>query len=75
MKEMIPYLAATGRDKYTKSVRWFLNEMKLLPDSVKKQFLEGYFVVRRKSAFYGACSGDYAIETTLMASFKGKTGW
>ena len=74
LRMMLPFFAATGHDKYLKSIRWFLDEMENAPAEVLAQFEEGNFVVRRRENFYGATSGDYTIETTLMASFKGKTG-
>lgn len=71
---MLPFFAATGHDKYLKSIHWFLDEMENLPTDVLTEFKNGNFVVRRRGNYYGATSGDYTIETTLMASFKGHTG-
>ena len=75
LEAMLPYFAASGRDKYTKSIRWYLEELQHLPPEVSSQFTdEGLFVVNTTNQFYAGCSGDYTIETSLMASFKGKTG-
>lgn len=74
LRRMLPFFAATGHDKYLRSIRWYLDEMDSLPADVKDQFNKGNFVVRRQDQFYGATSGDYTIETTLMNSFKGKSG-
>ena len=74
LRLMLPHFASTGHDKYLKSVRWFLEEMEEIPADVLEQFKRGEFVVRRSDGCYTGMSGDYTIETTLMASFKGKTG-
>lgn len=71
----LPVLAAGNRQKYTRSMRWQLDELKILPEPVKKQFQDGVFGVRQDdSSLYGCASGDYIIETQLMAPFKGKEG-
>ena len=66
LEEMLPYYAATGHNNYTKSVRWFLQEMEELPQQLKQQFEDGYFVDRRTEYYCSGISTDYAIETTLM---------
>lgn len=72
---MLPVLAAANRQKYTRCVRWLLDELQKLPEDVKQQFEEGGFVVRqRDDSVYGCAAGDYVIETQLMAPFKGKQG-
>ena len=45
-----------------------------LKQSIETQFKDGYFVVRRTDQYYSAISPDYAIETSLMSSFKGRQG-
>ena len=42
---MLPYMAAANRDKYTKLLRWLLEEFEKIPEHVKSQFLQGGFVV------------------------------
>ena len=72
---MLPVLAAANRQKYTRCVRWLLDELPKLPADVKKQFEDGDFVVRQSAdSVYGCAAGDYIIETQLMAPFKGKQG-
>ena len=70
----LPFVASTGHDRYTKSLRWFLDEMADLPEGVEQEFLSGNWVVRRKTSYFGGASGDYIIETTMMATFKGREG-
>ena len=65
---MLPYLAAVDRDKYTKLLRWLLEEFEKIPEDVKSQ---GGFVVRTSTDnVYGCQYGDYTIETFLMKPFK-----
>ena len=73
---MLPYvMAATNRDKYTKLLRWLLDEFEKIPEEVKSQFLHGGFVVRTSTDnIYGCQYGDYTIETFLMEPFKGVEG-
>ena len=71
---MLPYMAAANRDKYTKLLRWLLDEFEKIPE-VKSQFLQGGFVVRTSTDnVYGCQYGDYTIETFLMKLFKGVEG-
>ena len=74
LRKMLPYLAGTGRNNYTRSVFWFLQEMDNLNDEISKEFREGLFVVRRTGAFWSGVSPDLCIEQTLMAGLKGSTG-
>ena len=72
---MLPYMAAANRDKYTKLLRWLLDEFEKIPEEVKSQFLQGGFVVRTSTDnIYGCQYGDYTIETFLMEPFKGVEG-
>ena len=52
LKQMLPYLAASGHNLYTKSVLVFLNDMQDLPlkhPKVYQQCLGGMHVVRRSN--------------------------
>ena len=72
---MLPYMAAANRDKYTKLLRWLLDEFEKIPEEVKSQFLQGGFIVRTSTDnVYGCQYGDYTIETFLMEPFKGVEG-
>ena len=75
LRLMLPYMAAANRDKYTKLLRWLLEEFEKIPEDVKSQFLQGGFVVRTSTDnVYGCQYGDYTIETFLMEPFKGVEG-
>ena len=56
LSEMLPYLAASGHNHYTKSVRLYLQEMSELevdhPD-VYQKFASGYHVVPVEPLFLG----------------------
>ena len=71
---MLSHMAAANRDKYTKLLRWLLDEFEKIPE-VKSQFLQGGFVVRTSTDnVYGCQYGYYTIETFLMEPFKGVEG-
>ena len=74
LKQMLPYLAGTGRNNYTRSIYWFLQEMTLLNEDYINEFKKGLFVVRRNNTFWSGVSPDLCIEQTLMAGLKGATG-
>ena len=58
---MLPILAGSGRNNYTKSIYWLLQERR-------------FFVVRRTDTFWSGTLPDFCIEQTLMASLKCSTG-
>ena len=69
LKQMLPYLAASGHNLYTKSVVVFLNDMQDLPlkhPEVYQQFLDGMHVVRRSNRQWAEISPDLAIEQGLV---------
>eukprot|EP00116_Pleurobrachia_bachei_P000625 sb/3460887/ len=75
LKLMLPVMASGNRSKYTKILRWLLDEYSELPAPVVEQFIGRGWVVRTSdTCIYGCCHGDYTIETCLMGSFKGKEG-
>ena len=49
LRQMIPFLAALGHNHYTRSVRWFLQNMLELPvthSTLYSMFMKGFFVAR-----------------------------
>lgn len=73
LKEMLPFLAASGHNNYTKS-RWlYLQQMINLNETyptVYDLFCQGHHVVRRNDSFWAGVSTDLAIEQVLMKSLK-----
>ena len=59
---MLPYMAAANRDKYTKLLRWLLDEFEKIPE-VKSQFLLGGFVVRTSTDNVYRC--QYGKKTVI----------
>ena len=73
LHEMLPYMAASGHNLYTKSVYLYLQDMTTLQGShpeVYAHFLKGYHVIRRSDRFWAGLSLDLAIEQILMRSVK-----
>ena len=73
MHTMLPYLAASGHNLYTKSVYLYLQDMTKLQDlhpEVHTYFLQGHQVVCRSNRFWAGLSLDLAIEHILMKSVK-----
>jgi hypothetical protein len=73
VREMLPYLAASGHNLYTKSAHVYLQMMSDLPEThpdVYKKFDEGYHVVRRSDRYWAGLSTDLIIEQVLMRSLK-----
>ena len=77
VSEMLPYLAASGHNNYTKSAWVYLQRMATLqndcPD-VYQQFKEGLHVVRRSDRYWAGLSSDLIIEQVLMRSMKTSGG-
>ena len=77
VSEMLPYLAASGRNLYTKSARIYLQRMAMLendhPD-IYRLFQEGFHVVRRSDRQWAGLSSDLVIEQVLMRSLKTSGG-
>ena len=77
LKQMLPYLAASGHNLYTKPVVVFLNDMQDLPlkhPDVYQQFLDGMHVVRRSNMQWAGISPDVAIEQVLMRNLETSGG-
>ena len=73
MHDMLPYLAASGHNLYTKSVYLYLQDMTKLQQlhpEVYVQFLQGHHVIRRSNRFWAGLPLDVAIEQILMKSVK-----
>ena len=73
MQDMLPYMAASGHNLYTKYVRVYLQQMSNLkadhPD-VQLCFDEGFHVIRRSNCLWAGFSSDLIIEQVLMRSLK-----
>ena len=70
---MLPYMAASGHNLYTKSVYLYLQDMTTLQEShpeVYAHFLQGHHVIRRSDRFWAGLSLDLAIEQILMRAVK-----
>ena len=77
LQEMLPYLAASGHNLYTKSVRVYLQQMTNLKAEhphVQKHFEEGFHVIRRSDRLWAGLSTDLVIEQVLMRSLKTSGG-
>ena len=77
LSEMLPYLAASGHNHYTKSVVVYLQRMNDLEDKhpeVYQQFKAGLNVVRRSDRHWDGLSSDLVIEQVLMRSMKTSGG-
>ena len=73
MKEMLPYLAASGHNLYTKSIYVYLQTLDLLPvkhPEVLQHFRQGFHVVRRSDRYWAGLSTDLVIEQALMRNLK-----
>ena len=75
--EMLPYLAASGHNNYTKSAWVYLQRMSNLQDEyphVYEHFVNGLHVVRRSDRYWAGLSSDLVIEQVLMRSMKTSGG-
>ena len=73
LREMLPFLAASGHNLYTKSVRLYLQKMSELGithPEIQQQFENGHHVVRRSDRSWAGLSTDLVIEQVLMRSLK-----
>ena len=71
--EMLPYLAASGHNHYTKSIILYLQQMNRLPDThptVFEHFKKGMHPIRRSDRKWAGLSTDLVIEQELMRSLK-----
>ena len=77
VSEMLPYLAASGHNHYTKSAWVYLQRMSDLQDThpdVHQHFKRGLHVVRRSDRHWAGLSSDLIIEQVLMRSMKTSGG-
>ena len=77
VQEMLPFLAASGHNNYTKSAWMYLQQMIHLEErhpEVYKLFKNGHHVVRRTERPFAGISTDLAIEQVLMRSIKSNGG-
>ena len=77
IQDMLPYMAASGHNLYTKSATVYLHKMSDLkshhPD-VQRHFDEGLHVIRRSDRVWAGLSSDLVIEQVLMRSLKTSGG-
>ena len=77
VSKMLPYLAASEHNHYTKSAWVYLQQMHQLdkqhPD-VYQHFQQGLHVVRRSDRLWAGLSTDLVIEQVLMRSMKTSGG-
>ena len=72
-ESMLPYLAASGHNLCTKSVRIYLERMPNLEEEhpdIYQSFMYGTHVVRRSDRFWTGLSTDLIIEQVFMTSLK-----
>lgn len=77
LRAMLPYLAASGHNHYTKCLHIYLQLMADLPKDhpeVHQKFLQGFQVVRRSDRYWAGLSTDLVIENVLMRSLKTSGG-
>ena len=77
ISEMLPYMAASGHNHYTKSRLVYLQRMSHLQEEhphVYEHFVNGLHVVRRSSRYWAGLSTDLVIEQVLMWSMKTSGG-
>ena len=69
MYEMMPYLAASGHNLYTKCIHAYLQQMHTIHEThpeVSRHFDQGIHVVRRSDRFWAGLSPDLVIEQVFM---------
>lgn len=77
LQRMLPYMAASGHNLYTKLLHIYLQLMGELPNEhpeVYERFIQGLNVVRRSDRFWAGLSTDLVIEQVLMRSLKTSGG-
>ena len=77
IQPMLPYMAASGHNSYTKFgmlySQWMLNLATQHPD-VQQHFSKGLHVIRRSKRLCAGLSSDLIIEQVLMRSLKTSGG-
>jgi len=77
LSEMLPFLAASGHNNYTKSVWIYLQQMSHLQEDhpeVYEHFQKGLRVIRRSDRYWAGLSLDLVIEQVLMRNMKTSGG-
>ena len=77
MYDMMPYLAASGHNLYTKCIHVYLQQMHDLHEThpeVSRHFDQGLHVVCRSGRFWAGLSPDLVIEQVLMRSMNTSEG-
>lgn len=77
LSDMLPFLAASGHNAYTKSILLYLQEMTQLPithPDVYDHFVRGNSVIRRSDRFWAGLPPDLVIEQVLMRTVKSTGG-
>ena len=73
LSNMLPYLAASGHNHYTKCVWIYLQQMSKLEDehpAVYRHFIKGLHAVRRSDRLWAGLPTDLVIEQALMRTPK-----
>ncbi|CAG2229848.1 unnamed protein product [Mytilus edulis] len=73
IQEMLPFLAASGHNLYTKTAYVYLMTMQSLDEDhpdVYANFINGNHVIRRSNRYWAGISSDLFIEQVLMRSVK-----
>ena len=73
LSDILPYLAASGHNHYTKCVWIYLQQMSKLEDeypTVYRHFIRGLHVVRRSDCLWAGLPTDLVIEQALMRTLK-----
>ena len=71
IQDMLPYMAASGHNSYTKSAMLYLQQMwnlKTQHPDVHRHFNKGLHVIRRSNRLWAGLSSDLIIEQVLMRS-------
>jgi len=77
VSEMLPYMATSGHNNYTKSLHLYLQQMSNLQNNhpeVYRHFQDGLHVIRRSDRYWAGLSSDLVIEQVLMRSMKTNGG-
>ena len=77
MREILPFMAASGQYLYTKSLYIYLQKMTKLPEThpqVHGLFLKGFHVIRQSERFWAGLSQDLVIEQVPMRNLKTSGG-
>ena len=76
LRQMLPYLAASGHNNYTKSILIYVQQMEelQLKDPSIFQTLSTHHTIRRSDRFWAGLSTDLVIEQVLMRSIKTSGG-